>query len=37
MLNIITSLLVYGLLIGADKVLNYGKENDLYIEGYLQK
>lgn len=38
MLNIIiASVLVYGVLIGVDKMLNYGKENDLYVEGYLQK
>ena len=38
MLNIIIAgALVYGVLIGVDKMLNYGKENNLYVEGYLQK
>lgn len=38
MLNIIIAgVLAYGVLIGVDKMLNYGKENDLYVEGYLQK
>ena len=38
MLNIIIAgALVYGVLIGLDKMLNYGKENNLYVEGYLQK
>lgn len=37
MLNIIiTGVLVFGMLIGMDKILEYGKKNDLYVEGYLK-
>lgn len=34
---IIAGALAFGVLMGADKILNYGKENDLYVEGYLEK
>ncbi len=37
MLNIIiTGVLAFGMLIGMDKILEYGKKNDLYVEGYLK-
>lgn len=37
MLNIIiTGVLTFGMLIGMDKILEYGKKNDLYVEGYLK-
>lgn len=34
---IIAGALAFGALMGADKMLNYGKENNLYVEGYLEK
>lgn len=38
MLNIIIAgVLTFVLFIGADRILEYGKENDLYVEGYLKK
>lgn len=37
MLNIIIAgVLVFGVLIGMNKILEYGKKNELYVEGYLK-
>lgn len=38
MLNIIIAgALTFVLLVEANKMFSYGKENDLYVEGYLEK
>lgn len=34
---IIAGVLVFGVLNGLDKMMNYGKKNGLYVEGYLEK